>query len=104
MEKDMISLREAMNDGKSIHLYYDDIVGGYLAFGMSAYFTTKVTEPYLSYLEALQMPVALLRCEHVLELQQSQDMVEHTARSYYRFTMRQQVEDAGYDAWASGLL
>ena len=50
------------------------------------------------------MPVALLRHEHVQELQQSQDMVEHMAGAYYRFTMRQQVKDAGYDAWASGLL
>ena len=58
----------------------------------------------MSYSYALQMPVALLRHEHVQELQQSQDMVEHMAGAYYRFTMRQQVEDAGYDAWASGLL
>ncbi len=104
MEKDVISLREAMNDGKTIHLYYDDIVGVYLAFGLSAYFTTKLTEPYVSYSEAQQMPVALLRQKHVQELQQSLDMVEHTARSYYRFTMSQQVEDAGYDTWASGIL
>ena len=70
MELSKITLHEVGNDGRTIYLYYDDLAGLYLAFGLSAYYTTMVTEPYMSYSEELQMPVALLRREHILLLRQ----------------------------------
>ena len=70
MEMNKITLHEVGNDGKTIYLYYDDLAGLYLAFGLSAYYTTLVAEPYMSYSEAMQMPVALLRREHILLLRQ----------------------------------
>ena len=96
----MITLHEVGNDGKTIHLYYDDLAGLYLAFGLSAYYTTLVAEPYMSYSEEMQMPVALLRREHILLLRQGLKKVEHTPKRYYHFEMRQQVGEAGYQRWA----
>ena len=75
----------------------------YMAFGLSAYYTTMVTDPYMSFSEAFQMPVALLRREHVLYLRQSLKIQEHTIRTFYRFTMRENVGQAGYQRWASGI-
>ena len=80
MEMDKITLHEAGNDGRSIFLYYDDLAGLYLAFGLSAYYTTMVTEPYMSYSKELQMPVALLRREHILYFRQSLRKAEHEVK------------------------
>jgi len=101
MEINKITLHEVGNDGRTIYLYYDDLAGLYLAFGLSAYYTTMVTEPYMSYSEELQMPVALLRREHVLLLRQSMRKVEHEPKHFYRFEMRQTVGEEGYQRWAS---
>lgn len=100
MNKDIISLNELGNDGQSVFLYYDAMAGVYLAYGLSAYYTTMVTDPYMSYSEELQMPVALLRRNHVNDLRQGLKKVEHTMKSFYRFQLRVPVGEAGYDKWA----
>lgn len=103
IDKEIILKNEAENDGKTIHLYFDDIAGMYMAFGLSAYYSTMVTDPFMSFSDAYQVPVALLRREHVLYLRQSLKIQEHTIRTYYRFTMRENVGEAGYQRWASGI-
>ena len=104
MDKDTITLQEVGNDGPSIFLYYDAMAGVYLAYGLSAYYTTMVTEPYMSYSEEMQMPVALLRRENILYLRQSLKKVEHTQKSFYRFQLRVPVGEAGYSRWAQNIL
>lgn len=98
--KEMITLQEVGNDGRTIFLYYDDLAGLYLAFGLSAYYVTMVTEPYMSYSDDMQMPVALLRREHILLLRQGLEKVSHEVRRSYRFRMRTVVGEAGYERWA----
>lgn len=71
MDKNVIALQEKESDGQSVFLYYDAMAGVYLAFGLSAYYTTMVTDPYMSYSEEMEMPVALLRRNHIKELRQS---------------------------------
>ena len=95
----MIAQREAANDGQSVFLYYDDMAGVYLAYGQSAYYTTMVTEPYMSFSEVMNMPVALLRREHILYLRQSMRKVEHRAQDFYRFKTKYEVGKAGYEKW-----
>ena len=104
MDKELIMQQEAANDGQTVHLYYDDMVGVYLAFGLSAYYSSMVVTPYVSFSEALQMPVALLRRGHVNALRQAMTKVEHTPHSYYRFSLRQKVGDAGYERWKTKAL
>ena len=101
MELSKITQHEEGNDGRTIYLYYDDLAGLYLAFGLSAYYTTMVTEPYMSYSEQLQMPVALLRREHILLLRQGLKKVEHEEKKSYRFELRTVVGEEGYSRWAS---
>ncbi len=100
MELDKITLHEAGNDGKTIYLYYDELAGLYLAFGLSAYYTTMVAEPYMSYSEELQMPVALLRRTHVLALRQGLRKLEHEVKKFYRFELKQTIGEEGYGKWA----
>lgn len=99
MDIELVKQLEAANDGQTIHLFFDETVGVYLAFGLSAYYSTMVVTPYVSFSEALQMPVALLRKGHINSLRQAMTKVEHTPHSYYRFCLRQQVGSAGYERW-----
>lgn len=68
MDKDKITLQEKTNDGQSVFLYYDAMAGVYLAFGLSAYYTTFVTNSFMSYSEVMQMPVALLKRNNIKSL------------------------------------
>ena len=77
MDKNKIALSEAGNDGQSVFLYYDAMAGVYLAYGLSAYYTTMVTDPYMSYSEEMQMPVALLNRLQIKFLRQSVTKEEH---------------------------
>ena len=104
MDKELMMQQEAANDGQTVHLYYDDMVGVYLAFGLSAYYSSMVVTPYVSFSETLQMPVALLRRGHVNALRQAMTKLEHTPHSYYRFCLRQKVGDAGYERWKTKAL
>lgn len=90
---------ESANDGQTIHLFYNEVVGVYLAFGLSAYFTTMVISPFLSFSDALKMPVVLLTRTHIMVLRQSVTKVEHQQMSYYRFRLRTKIGDAGYERW-----
>ena len=104
MDKNVISLEEHGNDGKSVFLYYDAMAGVYLAYGLSAYYTTMVTDPYMSYSEEMQMPVALLRRNHINDLRQSLRKVAHTVKTYYRFELKAPVGDAGYERWSQNVI
>ena len=99
MDKEKIVQQEAANDGQTLYLYYDDMAGVYLAFGLSAYYVTMVTDPFMSYSVAMGMPVAMLRRAQILSLRQSLTKVEHEQKSYYVFRMRTKVGDAGYEGW-----
>ena len=104
MDKNVISLEEHGNDGKSVFLYYDAMAGVYLAYGLSAYYTTMVTDPYMSYSEEMEMPVALLRRNHINDLRQSLRKVAHTVKTYYRFEMNASIGDAGYERWSQNVI
>ena len=99
MDKDLIMQQEATNDGQTIHLYYDDMVGMYVAYGLSAYYADMVTDPVISFSEAIGRPAALLRKQQVLYLRQGLTKVEHVQKTYYQFRMRQKVGVAGYKRW-----
>lgn len=99
MSIEEIKQLETANDGQTIHLFYDEMIGLYLAYGLSAYYTTMVLTPNLSFSNALMMPVALLSRNNVLYLRQSVTKLEHKPKSYYRFLLRSKVGTAGYKRW-----
>ena len=99
MDLELVKQQETANDGQTIHLFYDDMVGMYLAFGLSAYYSTMVVELCMSYSDALKMPVALLDRLQIKFLRQSVTKVEHQPQVYYRFRLRSKVGTAGYERW-----
>ena len=103
MNIELIKQQEAANDGQTIHLFYDEISGMYMAFGLSAYYTTMSVDPVISYSDALGMPVALLDRGLIQYLRQSVTKVEHQPQAYYRFRLRTKVGSAGYERWRKEL-
>lgn len=103
MNIEKIKQLEAANDGQTIHLFYDDMLGVYLAYGLSAYYTTMSVDPIISYSDALGMPVALLNRGVIQYLRQSVTKVEHQPQAYYRFRLRTKVGSAGYERWRKEL-
>lgn len=90
---------ETANDGQTIHLFYNEMLGVYLAFGLSAYYSTMIVTPNISFSDAMMLPVALLNRDMVINLRQSVTKVEHQPKSYYRFRLRTKVGEAGYKRW-----
>ena len=43
MNIEQIRQQEAANDGRTVNLYYDEMAGLYIAYGLSAYYVTMVT-------------------------------------------------------------
>lgn len=99
IEKEIILERETANDGQSVFLFYDERYGLYTAFGWSAYYTTMVVNPILSYSDELQMPVALIPRKLICGLRQSMTKVEHEAKKYYVFSLKRKIGNAGYQKW-----
>ena len=42
INKEEILRKESENDGQSIYLFRDEMIGMYVAYGLSAYYTTMV--------------------------------------------------------------
>ena len=63
-----ITRNEILNDGKTIHLYFNGMIGLYVAYGISAYLLTKYATAKPSYSDDMQMPVAVINVEHYEEL------------------------------------
>ena len=99
IDRNEIALNEKENNGRSVFLYYSEIVGMYMAFGLSAYYVTMVTDPFVSYSVQLDIPVVLLRREHILALRQSMEKVEHIQKRFYRFRPKAPVGKNGYTKW-----
>ena len=103
MEIAVIIEQEKGNDGQTVYLYYNKEKQCYEAFGLSAYYADHVASPELSYSEELQMPVADLNKQDVLDLRQSMEIVEHEAFSYYRLRSRGFIGTEGYAKWVENI-
>ena len=99
IEKSIILKKETANDGQSVFLFYDERYGLYTAFGWSAFYTTMVVDPILSYSDELQMPVALIMGDMIRSLRQSLTKVEHEAKKHYVFRLKRKIGNAGYETW-----
>ena len=101
MDKEKIVLNEVQNDGGTVHLYYNEMVGAYTAYGLSAFYVSHVVEPSYSYSEEMQLPVVILNQRQVLELRQTLVKEAHQKKSYYRFRTRIPIGEKGYRSWVN---
>lgn len=99
MDKELIRGAESANDGKSVFLFFNEEVGYYTAFGISAFLVSHIVDPVISYSPAVELPVALINKYQILELRRSLKKREHVEHHYYNFELRRNIGRAGYDAW-----
>ena len=99
MDKELILKIESENDGQSIYLFFDEFYSFYVAFGLSAYFSTMVVDPYLTYSDPLDMPIAMFSRGQIRIMLQSLKKLEHNPRHSYEFRMRIPLGKFGYDKW-----
>lgn len=90
-----------MNDGQTVHLYYNKHIGMYTAYGLSAYYADHVASPVLSYADDLQLPVALLNKSNVSDLRQSMVVKEHESFKYYRLLAKECMRIEDYEKWVA---
>lgn len=99
--KDIITLNETQNDGKTINLYFNTEVGLYVAYGFSAFFASHIVDVITAFSEDLQMPVALMRKPDVTELRLSTLKLQHDYHEYYRLELKNAIPLDNYTRWAN---
>ena len=67
--------------------------------GSPAYFSAMVVDPYLTYSDELDMPIAMFSKAQIRIMRQGLKKVEHTPGSTYEFRTRIPLGRAGYDKW-----
>lgn len=101
MNKDLITLNEVENDGKTIHLYFNREIGLYVAYGFSAFFAAHIVNVITAFSEDLTMPVALMRKPDVTELRLSTIKHVHDYHVYYRLELKKELPLDDYVRWAN---
>ena len=97
-----ISRNEIFNDGKTIHLYYDGMIGLYVAYGISAFLLCKYASAKPSYSDDMQMPVAVINVEHYEELTKRIGLSDSVS-NYRCLAVDHAVDMDEYVEWASQL-
>lgn len=101
--KDLITLNEVQNDGKTIHLYFNTEIGLYVAYGFSAFFAAHIVDIIASFSEDMQMPVALLKKPEVSELRLSCNKIRHDYHKYYHLELKQELGLDDYGRWVESV-
>ena len=96
----MITLNEVNNDGKSIYLYFNGLVGLYTAYGYSAYLLSRITDAKVSYSDSMQMPVVVINAEHLEDMTKKQT-VKTQGKGFYCLEANEAVDENAYVDWAS---
>lgn len=103
MNKEVITLNEVQNDGKTIHLYFNPEFGLYTAFGFSAFYAAHIVDVIAAYSEELQMPVALMRKSDVSELRLSTNKLQHDYHVYYKLGLKHELPLDDYARWVDSV-
>ena len=96
----MITLNEVNNDGKSIYLYFNGLVGLYATYGYSAYLLSRITDSKVSYSESLQMPVVVINTEHLEDLKKKLT-IKTQGKGFYCLEANETLDENAYIDWAA---
>ncbi len=99
---DKIVLNEVNNVGDRIHLYFNGLVGLYVAYGISAFLLAKETEVSPSYSDDMQMPVAVINAGHYDMLEQQMEVLKKV-ENYRCLKAIAAFDENEYTEWASQL-
>jgi hypothetical protein len=97
-----ITRNEILNDGKTIHLYFNGMIGLYVAYGISAFLLAKYAHAKPSYSKDMQMPVAVINAEHYEELKKQLGLSKNV-KNYRCLEVAEAYNEKEYDEWAGKL-
>ncbi len=97
-----ITRNEIFNGGKTIHLYFNGMIGLYVAYGISAYLLCKHTLAKASYSEEMQMPVAVINAGHYEEMAQQIGTMKNVG-NYRCLEVAEAADMDEYSEWAGAL-
>ena len=103
MDGNQITMNEVMNDGKVVHVYFNNVTGLYMAFGVSAYIAMKYVSGVESYSEQLQMPVVQMTKTQYEELCAKQHVQKDAKKGHVLIEASENVDEAAYEEWAGKL-
>ena len=83
--------------------FFDEFYDLYVAFGLSAYYSTMVVDPHLTYSANIDMPIAFFSKAQIRIMRQSLKKVEHTQGHSYEFRTRIPIGKGGYEKWKNGV-
>lgn len=93
-----ITRNEVLNDGKTIHLYFNGMIGLYVAYGISAFLLTKYAHAKPSYSDDMQMPVAVINVEHFEELSKQLEL-SRNVKNYRCLVVEEKADEKEYSEW-----
>ena len=93
-----ITMNEVENDGRTIHLYFNGVVGLYAAYGLSAFILSQLTEVKPSFSDDMQMPVVVINHARY-ELLKEKLIVVREARNYRCLWVEEPIDEQAYDEW-----
>lgn len=99
---EIITRNEVLNDGTTIHLYFNGLVGLYAAYGLSAFLACRAVDAPSSYSVDMQMPVAVLNAARYEQLRRHAGLVRDVD-GYRCLRAAVPVDEEQYAAWAGRL-
>ena len=99
---EIITRNEVFNDGKTIHLYFNGLVGLYAAYGVSAFLLSRMTEVSAAYSVDMQMPVVVLNSTHYELIKQQLEVVKEVS-NYRCLKVKEPYDENAHSDWASQL-
>jgi hypothetical protein len=107
MSDDVIIKNEVMNDGMTLHLYFSQMFGEYVAYGFSAYVACGQcpsidSRPFLSYSAHFQMPKVRVDGRSLKVLKRKLAVLVDEA-GYMRLHDSEPIDEDEYEEWANML-
>ena len=99
---DIITRNEVLNDGRTIHLYFNGLVGLYAGYGISAFLLHRMVDASISYSMDMQMPVAVLNATRYEQLRGHVEVVRDV-QNYRCLRTKDAADEDQYDVWAGRL-
>ena len=108
MNTDVITLNEYKNDGSFLHLYFNNLVDAWVAYGLSAYGLRLFVKSngcgnLRGFSSELQLPCTLVDEKSITQLLQQAAVLQQITDSYLQVRMQDAVDMSAYVKWTNKL-
>lgn len=108
MNSELITLNETKNDRKLIHLYYNQEMHSWIAYGYSAYnlrliIKEKFIDSIRGYSTTMQMPYTIINKNTLKRLCNELDIKQASDENHYKITSKATLDENDYKRWVNKL-